>query len=279
MNKSIMVKKVLIVVIVSIVIFVAIMAALSYSYRPTIQESVDFDLQREGNFLNLKVDIQQFYTLKKKLPQTLDELDISPYHSRDPETQKMYDYRVDSPEKWSLCTTFSVDSKYIKENDLYPYLSNGTPFPAQVHKKGYDCVQYTIIHDDNSALMPLGIGNSYVQQQISKANNTKRSSDVNAILNAISQYEADKRGNLSAMGIKATPTSIGSGIGRLSGVCALLVPEYIAALPVDPLTNNGTASDCTGSYNTNYTVSKSASGRITVSAPRAELGTRISVTR
>ena len=68
-------------------------------------------------------------------------------------------------------------------------------------------------------------------------------------------------------------------------MCTQLVPQYIAALPADPLTNNGTpiaTNNCTGtSWTTNYTVVQGPGGgsRLTISAPSAELGSTISVTR
>ena len=81
------------------------------------------------------------------------------------------------------------------------------------------------------------------------------------------------------------PTGISTTVANISkagaDVCAALVTKYLAALPVDPLTNNGTpVTDCTSSYDTNYTVVKSAAdNRITVAAPAAELGATITVTR
>jgi hypothetical protein len=67
-------------------------------------------------------------------------------------------------------------------------------------------------------------------------------------------------------------------------ICSILVSDYLAALPVDPLTNNGTAvtsTGCASAYDTNYTIFQSTTNnRVTVSAPAAELpGTVISVTR
>lgn len=109
-------------------------------------------------------------------------------------------------------------------------------------------------------------------RQFSQANNAKRSSDVNALLNAIHQYGADNKGNLSALNIPATATVI--EIGAFADLCNALVPTYIAALPVDPLTDNGTpVSDCTtAGWSTNYEVSQSATNnRITVSAPATEI--------
>ncbi|MEK9200481.1 MAG: hypothetical protein AAB909_00745, partial [Patescibacteria group bacterium] len=103
------------------------------------------------------------------------------------------------------------------------------------------------------------------------------------ILNAIDQYAADNRGNLTALGIPDTTAGaavVGDGVGEVD-VCALLVPTYLAALPVDPLTNNGASvADCTAAHTTNYSVVRSTTNnRVTVAAPGAELNEVISVTR
>lgn len=119
------------------------------------------------------------------------------------------------------------------------------------------------------------------QRQFQQSNNTKRSSDVNAVLNAVNQYMADNKGSLPT-GVNTTAQVIGAT--TFNTFCTQLVPQYIAALPVDPLTNNGTpvdATGCTGStWSTNYTVQQiSTSNRLTVAAPAAELGVTIQVTR
>lgn len=148
------------------------------------------------------------------------------------------------------------------------------------HQKGFTLIELLVVIGILAVLLAITLIAINPARQFSQANNTKRSSDVNAILNAINQYGADNKGNLSALGIGSSATVIGSSTGQLSALCTLLVTRYIAAMPVDPLTNNGTASDCTGSYNTNYTVAQSAAdNRITVAAPAAELSAVISVTR
>ena len=119
-------------------------------------------------------------------------------------------------------------------------------------------------------------------KQFAQANNTKRRSDVNAILNAIDQYAADNKGALPT-GITAATLPIQKSAvpANDADICAQLVTTYLAALPVDPLTNNGTpVTACGVNYLTNYTVIKSASdNRVTVSAPAAELLEVIAVTR
>lgn len=149
-------------------------------------------------------------------------------------------------------------------------------------KRGFTLIELLVVIGILAVLLAITLIAINPSRQFSQANNTKRSSDVNAILNAINQYAADNKGSLPA-GIPDTTAGaavIGSGAGRVN-ICAALVTQYMAALPVDPLTNNRTpVTDCTGSYNTNYTVVRSTTdNRLTVSAPAAELSATISVTR
>ena len=111
-------------------------------------------------------------------------------------------------------------------------------------------------------------------KQFKAANDTKRRSDVNAILNAVYSYSADKQGALPS-GIGTSDTAISdAGIG--TAFCTDLAPVYIANLPYDP---KNTDVGCSTGYNTGYTIMQGTSGRITVKAPSAESGTPISVTR
>lgn len=147
--------------------------------------------------------------------------------------------------------------------------------------KGFTLIELLVVIGILAVLLAITLIAINPAKQFSQANNTKRRSDVNAILNAINQYAADKKGDISALSIPAAATKIGKGVGEVD-VCDALVPKYIAAFPTDPLsTANGTAvTDCSTAYETDYNVLQSASdNRITVSAPKAELTETISVTR
>jgi prepilin-type N-terminal cleavage/methylation domain-containing protein len=113
-------------------------------------------------------------------------------------------------------------------------------------------------------------------RQVSQANDAQRSSDVNALLNAIHQYSIDNRGALPT-GITTTAADIGDGTGEID-ICDDLVPTYMAGLPTDPTDTGAAYTDCDTTYNTGYTVVSDANGRVTVAAPGAEIAT-ISVTR
>ncbi len=152
---------------------------------------------------------------------------------------------------------------------------------ARIHK-AFTLIELLVVIGILAILLTITLIAINPAKQFSQANNTKRSSDVNAILNAVHQYGSDHKGNLAPLGIPTTAAGaavIGSGVGQVN-LCALLVPEYMAALPVDPLTNNGASiTDCTTS-NTNYTIVTSATNnRVTVAAPAAELLEVISVTK
>lgn len=121
-------------------------------------------------------------------------------------------------------------------------------------------------------------------RQFSQANNTKRRSDINAILNAIHQYSASNRGNLPA-GIPQVPASAANISNTGADLCAALIPTYISALPTDPSLNVDAITNCAVAYDSGYTVVRDASNRVTVAAPSADLTveppgtTSVSVTR
>lgn len=128
--------------------------------------------------------------------------------------------------------------------------------------KGFTLVELLVVIGILSVLLAIVLIAINPARQFSQANDTQRRSDVNAILNAIHQYAADKKGVLPAE-IGETALTIGSGTGY-ADICTDLVTQYIAAMPVDP--TEGSWSSCTA-YTTGYTVVKSASdNRITVTA-------------
>ncbi|OGN09541.1 MAG: hypothetical protein A3C61_02620 [Candidatus Yanofskybacteria bacterium RIFCSPHIGHO2_02_FULL_39_10] len=114
-------------------------------------------------------------------------------------------------------------------------------------------------------------------RQFAQARNTQRWSNVNTILNAVTQRMADKRGvwTLDATCLDALPaaaTAVGNDVANVD-LEPCIVPTYVSTMVMDPST--GTAAD------TGYTIMQAAgaNGRLTVSAPGAELSEVISVTR
>ncbi len=149
--------------------------------------------------------------------------------------------------------------------------------PKSLHfKKGFTLIELLVVIGILAVLLAIVLIAINPAKQFSQANNTARSSDVNAILNAIHQYAADNKGALPG-GITTSSLEI-SDTG--ANICSDLVTEYLAAMPTDPTLNTAPITTCSGTYATGYEVVRSASdNRITVSAPDAELGVVITVTR
>lgn len=137
------------------------------------------------------------------------------------------------------------------------------------NKKGFTLIELLVVIGILALLLAITLIAINPAKQFSQANDTKRSSDVNAILNALNQYAADHKGALPAgIGSSATPIAT-TGVN----LCGDLVSEYLAALPTDPTV--GTANSvvgapvavCSETYATGYSVSKSATNnRLTVTA-------------
>jgi prepilin-type N-terminal cleavage/methylation domain-containing protein len=152
-------------------------------------------------------------------------------------------------------------------------------------QKGFTLVELLIVIGILAVLLAIVLVAVNPQKQFKQANNTARKADVNAILNAISAYAADNKGQLPA-GITGTALEINSsGAAGSVDLCATLVPNYIADLPLDPDSAAGTespagsvCSDASAEYDTGYTV-KASNNRVTVAAPSAEDGEVIGVTR
>ncbi|HEV7449314.1 MAG TPA: type II secretion system protein [Candidatus Paceibacterota bacterium] len=107
-----------------------------------------------------------------------------------------------------------------------------------------------------------------------KGRNAQRSGDVSTILNAVYQYAIDNNNQ-----IPPSITTATTSICRSGASCTGLVDfsvltngqKYLVSMPYDPLSTSTT--------DTGYTILKNTSNRVTISAPGAETGTTISVTR
>ena len=114
-------------------------------------------------------------------------------------------------------------------------------------------------------------------KQLADTRNAERQSDVATILNAVYQYTIDNDGVIPAS-ITTTDTEICDGVGSCTGLIDLGVlttgETYLVAIPQDPQCASVCASNGVG-----YTIHETANGRITVTAPDAEGGETINVTR
>ena len=116
-------------------------------------------------------------------------------------------------------------------------------------------------------------------KQLADTRNAQRRIDVATILNAVYQYYIDS-GNLPSgistdqeeicVGDTATATCTGASLTPLNEL--IWAEKYLVDLPVDPNGTCVTNGIC-------YEIVSTANNRVTVSAPDAEEGETISVTR
>lgn len=147
----------------------------------------------------------------------------------------------------------------------------------KLRARGFTLIELLVVIGILAVLLAITLVAINPARQFAQSNDTKRQSDVNAILNAVNQYMVDNSGQVPGA-ITSTPTEISNAGANL---CGDLVPTYIAALPADPTnssTNGEQITDCAGAYETGYSIFASASGRITVQAV-GEVTPDISVTR
>ncbi len=152
-------------------------------------------------------------------------------------------------------------------------------------QKGFTLIELLVVIGILAVLLAITLIAINPARQFSQANDTKRRSDVNALLNAVNQYMADNKGAIPAGGIGA----VAKNIAKVGGadICVALVPTYIAALPTDPLTGNGAGDakgaaviDCAqANYDTGYTIVQDATTKRLTVAATPELGGPIAVTR
>jgi prepilin-type N-terminal cleavage/methylation domain-containing protein len=148
--------------------------------------------------------------------------------------------------------------------------------------KGFTLIELLVVIGILGILLAIVLIAINPARQFAQADNTKRASDINTIINAIHQYSADNRGVLPpGMPAKGDPAEEIANTG--ADICTAIVPTYVSLLPIDPSLSGPAISDCTA-YATGYDVLVDANGRVTVSAPSTDTtvtqgGTIISITR
>jgi len=149
-------------------------------------------------------------------------------------------------------------------------------------QKGFTLLELLIVMALIAILVGIVLAALNPARQFANARNSTRYAHLNAIVNAISAEAVEHNGSFtcaagtvpSSAKIMADATSEPTGYD----IGACLVPSFLSQMPFDPSTT-GAHYTSTSDYDTKYTISMDATGRITVAAPGAENSAVISITR
>ncbi len=134
-------------------------------------------------------------------------------------------------------------------------------------KKGFTLIEILVVIALIAILAAVTIVALNPQKAFRDARNSTRSSHVNALLNAVTQYASEQGNTLAGLGVTAACTGtaqsiISTGTAGVNEVnLSSLVPTYLASLPKDPTEAAGA--------DTGYAVCITDGSRIRVSAPNA----------
>lgn len=164
--------------------------------------------------------------------------------------------------------------------------ANGSCYRCSMHPKqrGFTLIEVLVVIGIIAVLAAVVLVAVNPARQFKLARDTQRMSNMNAILNAIQQNMAEHRGVFTCGGISkslpSVPTVVRSDPADPDyegDIARCIVPDYISALPFDPLLPSANFTSVT-SYNTGYEISRDSTGRITASST-GELTPSIAATR
>lgn len=146
---------------------------------------------------------------------------------------------------------------------------------SRLTRSGFTLIELLLVIGIIAILASIVIVAINPKKQLGDARDTQRRADVNTILNAISQYTVDNKGNLPSCITTSALEICKTGVVSCGALCDLSVLTnsgiYLVKIPVDPQVTTGSG--------VKYQVLKNSNGRITVSAMQPENTTDISVTR
>lgn len=143
-------------------------------------------------------------------------------------------------------------------------------------KKGFTLLEILLVVAAIAILAGIVILALNPSKQLGDTRNAQRRVDINTISNAMYQYSIDNNG-IFPTSVTTTSAEICRTGGTCTGLADLSVlttnQKYLVSIPMDP-------SGSSNANGTGYTIVRTSSGRITVTAPLGEnVSSTISVTR
>lgn len=128
------------------IVLVSIGASFAIFGSPVSQRKMRFDERRENDLASIQSQVINYWQLKEKLPQSLNELNDSTsyfYVPTDPETNEPYEYKTAGVLSFSLCATFGLP----RQDTYNQYESYARPMMGKDtwdHEIGRTCFDRTI---------------------------------------------------------------------------------------------------------------------------------------
>ena len=197
-----------------------------------------------------------------------------------------------------LVTSIAIAIDILLQYKVSFYLNNMLKFYKKAlsrnhplnKKSGFTLLEILLVVGIISVLAGIVIVAINPGRQLATVRNTERRSDIKQINSAVLQYYIDHSYYPASTTLTTTLTEI-CDTGALSSPSGVdcgslldlseLVPTYITAIPTDPSGASSTLSLIPKVYaatgGTGYKIAKSASNKIVVTAPEAELGAMIAI--
>ncbi len=136
--------------IISFLCFIVVVAGFVIAGLPTSEQAMNFDQQRQSDFVSISSDIQGYYSQNQMLPATLNAIPSALQYT-DPNTESPYAYQRISPNSYELCADFATRVTPSSNSRAYDggtlQMSQNAPDRLNAvfqHKKGYDCVVFYV---------------------------------------------------------------------------------------------------------------------------------------
>ncbi|OGI68405.1 hypothetical protein A2738_00760 [Candidatus Nomurabacteria bacterium RIFCSPHIGHO2_01_FULL_42_15] len=149
-------------VIAGIIVIGSIVWGFSVLGSPRTQRLIKYDEQKVSYLQNLDGQIENFYSTKGVLPNTIDEVNTyNQYYPNkvDPQTGKPYEYQKTSETTYNLCAEFNKSSNNEESNGKTMTAPIRDPYNSRswVHPAGHYCFEQTINPDTYRYTKPVPI--------------------------------------------------------------------------------------------------------------------------